>query len=108
MMGAVLRSEVSKVSLKGGISPWHIGCVNIAGSFTLGALTSNPSVTPRQRALLGVGFCGALTTFSTFSVDTVKLLEADRVGAAAGYFALNNAGSIGAAWAGMKLGKRIG
>jgi CrcB protein len=105
MMGAVLRAELGKVAVHARITPWQIAGVNVAGSFTLGVITSHSAVTHRQRTLLGVGFCGALTTFSAFSVDTIKLLEADRIGEAAGFVALNNAGSIGAAWGGMKLGK---
>lgn len=45
--------------------------VNIAGSFVLGALSVSSSLDPRLKLVAGTGMCGALTTFSTFSVDTV-------------------------------------
>jgi CrcB protein len=53
--------------------------VNISGSFLLGAILryaiETPTLTPEVRALLTVGFCGGYTTFSTFSYETVALLE---------------------------------
>jgi CrcB protein len=53
--------------------------VNVSGSFLLGAIIryalDTPSMTPEIRALLTIGFCGGYTTFSTFSYETVALLE---------------------------------
>ena len=53
--------------------------VNISGSFLLGAILryaiETPTLSPEVRALLTVGFCGGYTTFSTFSYETVALLE---------------------------------
>jgi fluoride exporter len=53
--------------------------VNISGSFLLGAILryaiETPTLSPEIRALLTVGFCGGYTTFSTFSYETVALLE---------------------------------
>ncbi|GAA3876477.1 fluoride efflux transporter CrcB [Saccharothrix violaceirubra] len=46
--------------------------VNVVGSFLLGCLTAVP---PAWYALLGTGFCGGLTTYSTFGMETVALLE---------------------------------
>ena len=54
------------------IIPTHTHAVNIAGSFVLGALSVSSSLDPRLKLLAGTGMCGALTTFSTFSVDTVR------------------------------------
>lgn len=60
------------------VFPWGTLCVNAAGSLVLGATagavtaTGGPSwVLP----LVGTGFCGALTTFSTFGFETVRLVE---------------------------------
>jgi fluoride exporter len=50
--------------------PWGTVLVNLAGSFLLG-LFSALALTEHQLAFLGVGFCGALTTYSAFAVQTV-------------------------------------
>ena len=52
--------------------PWGTLAVNVAGSFVLGLLVS-VSVDGPGYALLGVGFCGGLTTYSAFAVQTVRL-----------------------------------
>jgi CrcB protein len=53
--------------------------INISGSFLLGAILryamETPTLSPEARALLTIGFCGGYTTFSTFSYETVALLE---------------------------------
>lgn len=54
--------------------PWGTLAVNVAGSLLLGFLVGLP-VGPRVAALLGTGFCGALTTYSTFALGTVGLVR---------------------------------
>jgi fluoride exporter len=54
--------------------PWGTLTVNLAGCLILGALTG-AAVSSPVMALLGTGFCGALTTYSTFSFETLRLLE---------------------------------
>ncbi len=53
--------------------------INISGSFLLGAILryaiETPTLSPEIRAFLTIGFCGGYTTFSTFSYETVALLE---------------------------------
>lgn len=53
--------------------------INISGSFLLGAILryamETPTLSPEIRAFLTLGFCGGYTTFSTFSYETVALLE---------------------------------
>jgi CrcB protein len=56
--------------------------VNVLGSFLLGLLVA-AGVGDRALALAGVGFCGAFTTFATFSVDAVRLGEQSRLWAVA-------------------------
>ena len=92
--------------------PWGTLAVNVAGSFLLGLLMGAGSegrflVPPGVQILVGVGFLGALTTFSTFSYEAI---EAWRVGdsrIALGYVAANLAGALAACWLGLGVGERI-
>jgi CrcB protein len=60
--------------------PWGTFTVNVLGSFVLGLLTG---VTDQTTTLLvGVGFCGAFTTYSTFAAETTALAASGRRGAA--------------------------
>lgn len=54
--------------------PWGTLAVNALGCFVLGALVG-AGVGGSALALVGVGFCGALTTFSTFGYETYQLIE---------------------------------
>ena len=65
------------------VVPWGTVSVNVVGSLILGVLTgAGTSVSPQVVALLGAGFCGALTTFSTFSFETWRLIEEESYGSA--------------------------
>jgi fluoride exporter len=65
--------------LTGGTFPAGTLLINITGSFLLGAIlrygVDTPTLTPELRALLTVGVCGGYTTFSTFSYETVAMIE---------------------------------
>ncbi|MGI9075867.1 MAG: fluoride efflux transporter CrcB [Gemmatimonadaceae bacterium] len=58
--------------------------INVTGSLLLGFLLrytfATPAASPEMRALLTIGFCGGYTTFSTFSYETLALLEAASTG----------------------------
>jgi fluoride exporter len=88
------------------VFPWGTFTVNMAGSALLGFLLGaerHLGLPPVVFALLGTGFCGGLTTFSTFGYETLRLLEDGAVSAAG----LNVIGSlcIGVlmAWLGFRL-----
>lgn len=62
----------------GGAFPWGTFVVNATGSFILGVLTGLAlyhGFPKAPRLVLGTGFCGAYTTFSTFTFETVRLIE---------------------------------
>jgi fluoride exporter len=75
----------------GATYPWGTLAVNVAGSFLLGLVAGWPAGTGLA-ALLGTGFCGALTTYSTFGYETLRLLETGARPAAA----VNVLGSVAA------------
>lgn len=69
----------------GSAHPWGTTVINVSGSFALGLLTGlalQAVVAPEWKLVLGTGLLGGYTTFSTASVETVRLLAAGRRGAA--------------------------
>jgi CrcB protein len=87
--------------------PWGTFAVNIVGSLVLGALVGTAAhhdVPPALVAGLGTGFCGALTTYSTFGYETVRL-AADGARLLA---ALNVVASLAAGFGAAALGYAVG
>jgi CrcB protein len=85
--------------------------VNLTGSLLLGFLlrfaVDSPAVTPELRALLGVGFCGGYTTFSTFGAETIALLQAGDWRRATLYIVLSVLGALAATAAGFVLAREL-
>jgi fluoride exporter len=76
-----------------------IGCYIIGVGIALFALS--PGITPEWRLFVTTGFCGGLTTFSTFSVEVVTLMQAGRLNLAVGAVALHLVGSLLMTFAGI-------
>jgi CrcB protein len=76
-----------------------IGCYIIGVAIAFFALA--PSIAPEWRLFVTSGFCGGLTTFSTFSVEVVTLLQAGRMGFALGAIAVHLVGSLLMTFAGI-------
>jgi CrcB protein len=77
--------------------------VNVAGSFVLG-LVVGAGLGSAPVALVGIGFCGALTTFSTHALEIWDALADDRRAHAVANVALSLTLGLGAAWLGWALG----
>ncbi|MBH5334970.1 fluoride efflux transporter CrcB [Streptomyces pactum] len=110
MGGAVLRYLVDRAVQRRHDSafPWGTFTVNVTGCLVLGLVTgavAAAAVPSRVQVALGTGLCGALTTYSTFSYETLRLAEGGaRLPAAANVLASLAAG-VGAAFAGVGLAR---
>ncbi len=111
-VGSVLRYAVStwlKTS-EGGL-PWATFAVNVGGSLLLGLLAALAwridAVSPALRLLLMTGFCGGLTTYSTFNLETLKLIDEGKIALAA----LNAGGTFAVClvvgFGGLALGRAL-
>ncbi len=92
----------------GSAFPIPILMVNVVASLVLGAVvgwTLARQTTDEARLLIGVGLCGGLSTFSSFSQDTVVLLQTGRVGAALLNIGLNVLLCLLASAAGLWIGR---
>lgn len=88
--------------------PWHTFAINVVGSVALGfvaGLCLNRPDEARKHwyLLIGTGFCGGFTTFSAFSLETLELLQAQRVGAATAYALGSVAAGVLGVWAALKV-----
>ncbi|MFI0220502.1 fluoride efflux transporter CrcB [Streptomyces lydicus] len=112
MVGAPLRFLTDRFvqSRHDTVFPWGTFAVNAAGSLILGLLAgavTAGAVSAQLQLLIGTGLCGALTTYSTFSYETLRL-AAD---GARGYAVANVVGSVltglAAAFAGVAAGQAL-
>ncbi|MDX2558938.1 fluoride efflux transporter CrcB [Streptomyces sp. TX20-6-3] len=104
-VGAPLRyltDRVARARLGPGF-PWGTFTVNVAGSFLLGLLTGVTSA--QVHLLLGTGLCGALTTYSTFSYETLRLYEDGAKGYAVLNVTASLAAGLGAVWLGVETAR---
>lgn len=108
-LGGALRHAVGLASIRlfGPSFPWGTVAVNIGGSLLMGAaigyfaLKADPGA--QWRLFLTTGLLGGFTTFSTFSLDTVFLIENSHQLAAGGYVLLSVAGSLAGLFLGLAL-----
>ncbi len=99
--GAVARFAVSS-ALPRLLFPWHTLAVNLAGSFVLGAVFLDHGMEHPARLFFAVGFLGAFTTLSTYSVETIDLWRAGHRGIAMANAAANALGGPIMAWLGWR------
>lgn len=91
--------------------PWGTFAINVTGSVLLGvvaaAFLNHPDESRRNwYLLLGTGFCGGFTTFSTFSLETLELMRDGRTGTAAAYALGSVAAGLLGVWLAMKVAGR--
>ncbi|MGY1856139.1 fluoride efflux transporter FluC [Modestobacter sp. SYSU DS0290] len=105
LAGAPLRllAERLAVARRGRGSVVGTLTVNVVGSGLLGVLLGLRGVSPAVLALVGTGFCGTLTTFSTYGNDVVRLVEERAVPRALAYLTGSLALGLGAAATGFLL-----
>ncbi len=91
--------------------PWGTLIINVTGSLVLAVLVAyafnHTTLDPRIRLFLAVGFCGAYTTFSTYAVESVVLLQAGNWMAGLGNILVTNLICIISVVAGLALGSRL-
>lgn len=88
--GSLLRVWIAQSLTSAPASwPWATFLVNITGCFVLASVATHlqerPPEAPHWHPLLGTGFCGAYTTFSTMQLETLRMLDHDSLGLALGY-----------------------
>ena len=115
IVGAVARFLVSVLFVQqfGDGFPWATLFVNVTGSFAIGfyaALTGPDGrlfVSVRQRLFVMVGICGGYTTFSAFSLETLRFVQSGNAHAAAVYLLVSAVTWIASVWLGHALAARL-
>ncbi|MEU8913767.1 fluoride efflux transporter CrcB [Streptomyces nigrescens] len=92
------------------VFPWGTFTVNVAGSLILGLVTgavAAGAASSHVQLLLGTGLCGALTTYSTFSYETLRLAADGARGWAAANAVLSVLATLAAAFAGVAAARAL-
>lgn len=112
MVGAPLRYLTDRAvqARHDSVFPWGTFVVNVSGCLVLGLLTGAAAAgaaSSHLQLLLGTGLCGALTTYSTFSYETLRLTEDGARLFAVANVAASVAAGLGAAFGGVALTRAI-
>ena len=105
-LGSLLRYLLSEIPIKQINYPVNTLITNIIGAVIIGMVISYADKTgmrPEKLLLLKTGFCGGLTTFSTFSHETLKLIENGSLLLAGSYVILSVACSIVGVYLGLRM-----
>ncbi len=109
-VGAPLRYLVDRFiqARHDSLFPWGTLTVNLVGCFTLGALAGAGGLPGWALTLGGTGFCGALTTYSTFGYETVRLVQERARLIALANILVSLAGGLAAAYLGLGFAELFG
>ena len=92
------------------VFPWGTFAVNVLGSLILGLVSGAVTAggaSPQVHLAVGTGFCGALTTYSTFSYETLRLLEGDARFLAGANVVASIIAAVSAAFLGVAISQAI-
>lgn len=111
-VGTLARAGLSEaLQAPPGSWPLPTFLVNIAGALLLGWLMTRLQerlpITTLRRPLLGTGLCGGLTTFSTFQLEVVTLIEGGHIALAASYLTASISAGLIAVYAASALSRRV-
>jgi len=112
-VGAVLRFSMSSniYRVLGREFPYGTLAVNVLGSLLMGLffilIIERGTLSAEWRSVIMIGFLGAFTTFSTFSIETLSLLESGELSRAALNIFLSVALCLGATWLGLVIGRQL-
>ena len=105
LLGGLIQRQTA------GTFPLGTLVINISGSFLLGMIlryaVETPTLTPEARAFLTVGLCGGYTTFSSFSYETVALMEDGQWSRGAVYVILSVGLSVLATFLGLAAAREL-
>ena len=113
-----LRTELQELLLvslgavPGALLRWQVAhhlddrsvVVNVVGAALLGLLAGLPAA-PRRQLLVGIGFCGSLTTFSGWMLDAMRLISVGKVVEAFGLIGITLGLGVAASWIGFRCGR---
>jgi CrcB protein len=102
-IGSILRFITSRLFVSAGWAFTGTFAANIAGCFLIGLFSGWMSDNQPLRLLFIVGFCGGYTTFSTFALENLRLIEANQWGLYLLYTFASVALGLLAVWGGVKL-----
>ena len=107
-IGAVARYAIARIPfLSHHDFPWMTLTANVLGAIIIGVIAGlmldHPKLTPTQVAFLKSGFCGALTTFSTFSLESFELIQTGKYFIAGSYLVLSIVLCLGGVFLGRFL-----
>lgn len=112
-IGAIMRYGITRWLVSAAVTfPFATLLVNVLGSFLLGLFATwimhKTSIEHELRLLIQVGLFGALTTFSTFSLDTLNLLNSGQLSKAMLNVVLNVVLCLMAVWLGSLFARQLG